>query len=96
LLCLARALLRRNRIIALDEATASLDYETDKMIQETIWKEFSHATVITIAHRINTIINYDKILVLQDGVLLEYGAPQELLLDPTSHFYFLANVHHNK
>ncbi|KAI8904886.1 P-loop containing nucleoside triphosphate hydrolase protein [Gorgonomyces haynaldii] len=80
LLCLARALLRQTRIIFLDEATASVDALTDQRIQETIRQEFTQGTVITIAHRLRTIIDYDKVLVLDKGQVKEFGSPKNLIL----------------
>ena len=78
LLCLARALLEKNRIVVLDEPTASVDIETDELIHDAIKKEFRHSTVITIAHRINTIIEYDRIMVLEKGKVAEFGTVFEL------------------
>lgn len=79
LLCLARALLKQNRILVLDEATANVDQETDELIQKTIKSNFSHCTVLTIAHRLNTIIDMDKVLVLDAGEVVEFDAPHILL-----------------
>lgn len=67
LLCLARALLRKSKILIMDEATANVDYETDGYIQQAIQEGFKNSTVLTIAHRINTILNYDRVLVLKQG-----------------------------
>lgn len=86
LLCLARALLRSNRILVLDEATAAVDLSTDALIQETIRRKFSHCTVLTIAHRLETIMDYDKIIVLQHGQICEFDTPQALLSDRNSLF----------
>ncbi|KAI7817497.1 P-loop containing nucleoside triphosphate hydrolase protein [Gamsiella multidivaricata] len=81
LLCMARALLRNSKIIVMDEATASVDFATDKAIQSAIQQEFENSTVICIAHRLNTIILYDKVLVLDHGKVLEYDTPANLLDD---------------
>ncbi|CUT98873.1 multidrug resistance associated protein 1 [Echinococcus multilocularis] len=78
LVCLARALLRRSRVLVLDEATAAVDPQTDQLIQHTVRKEFASSTVITIAHRLDTIIDYDRIMVLDAGRLIEMGPPKEL------------------
>jgi ABC-type multidrug transport system fused ATPase/permease subunit len=81
LICLARALLRKSKILVLDEATSSVDAKTDQQVQETIRKQFvdKGVTVITVAHRLDTVLGYDKIAVLGDGNLLEYGPPSELV-----------------
>ncbi|KAK9487533.1 hypothetical protein V1527DRAFT_460806 [Lipomyces starkeyi] len=86
LMCLARSLLRSPRIILLDEATASIDYHTDAQIQETIRTEFSQTTILTIAHRLRSIIDYDKILVLDAGLIKEYDHPHVLLQQQDSIF----------
>ncbi|KAJ2829259.1 hypothetical protein IWW50_000955 [Coemansia erecta] len=86
LICLARALLKRAKVLVLDEATAAIDNETDKIIQETIHKEFKHCTVLTIAHRVNTIIDSDMILAVDGGKLAEYDTPQNLLENENSLF----------
>lgn len=90
LLCLARAVLRRSRIILLDEATASVDNETDALIQRTIRETFAASTVVCIAHRIRTILDSDKILVMGAGVCQELGPPQQLLARKGSEFRKLA------
>ncbi|KAJ2514082.1 hypothetical protein H4217_005958 [Coemansia sp. RSA 1939] len=79
LICLARALLKRAKVLVLDEATAAIDNSTDAIIQESIRKEFKDCTVLTIAHRLNTIIDSDMILALDNGKIAEYDTPQNLL-----------------
>jgi ABC-type multidrug transport system fused ATPase/permease subunit len=80
LVSLARALLTQSSILVLDEATAAVDVETDSLLQETLRSDlFSNRTIITIAHRINTIIDCDRIVVLQRGEVVEFGTPAELL-----------------
>lgn len=79
LVCLARAILRENRILVMDEATANVDPQTDFLIQETIRKKFSNCTVLTIAHRLRTIMDSDKVIVMDAGECVEFGTPYELL-----------------
>lgn len=81
LLCLARALLKRANILIMDEATASVDFETDAAIQQTIRREFRHATVITIAHRLNTILDCDRVFVLEAGKIVQMDSPRRVLID---------------
>uniref|UniRef100_A0A3B3CYX9 ABC-type glutathione-S-conjugate transporter n=1 Tax=Oryzias melastigma TaxID=30732 RepID=A0A3B3CYX9_ORYME len=79
LLCLARALLRKSRILILDEATAAVDLETDDLIQNTIRKEFAHCTVLTIAHRLHSIMDSSRVMVLDAGKIVEFDSPSNLL-----------------
>ena len=79
LLCLARALLTKTRILCLDEATANVDFESDALIQKCIRHDFAECTVITIAHRLNTVMDYDRIIVLDHGQILEMDSPANLL-----------------
>ncbi|XP_031147710.1 multidrug resistance-associated protein 4-like isoform X2 [Sander lucioperca] len=87
LVCLARAILRKNRILVIDEATANVDPRTDELIQKTIRDKFRECTVLTIAHRLNTIIDSDRILVLDAGKIHAYDEPYTLLQDPDGIFY---------
>ncbi|XP_051994835.1 multidrug resistance-associated protein 1 isoform X4 [Xyrauchen texanus] len=79
LVCLARALLRKTKILVLDEATAAVDLETDNLIQSTIRTQFEDCTVLTIAHRLNTIMDYTRVLVLDKGQMAEFGSPSTLI-----------------
>ena len=79
LLCLARALLRNNKFLILDEATSNVDMETDSFIQKCIQTKFEGTTVITIAHRLNTIADYDKVMVMKKGKIVEIGSPHYLI-----------------
>ncbi|KAI9470014.1 MAG: multi drug resistance-associated protein MRP [Benjaminiella poitrasii] len=90
LICLARALLRRTTVLILDEATAAIDVETDSIIQETIRRQFANCTILTIAHRINTVMDSDRILVLDKGKIAEFDMPATLLANRESHFYSLS------
>ncbi|KAM9305128.1 multidrug resistance-associated protein 1-like [Gastrophryne carolinensis] len=89
LVCLARALLRKTKILVLDEATAAVDLETDDLIQSTIRQEFQDCTVITIAHRLNTIMDYTRIIVFDQGEIVEFDTPAGLL-DLKGVFYSMA------
>ena len=79
LLCLARAILSRPKVLLLDEATSAVDMATDILIQRSIREEFHNTTLLVIAHRLSTVADFDRILVLKDGVNAEFGSPRELL-----------------
>ena len=87
LICITRAILRKTKIIVLDEATASIDYKTEEIIQKALNEILVNSTMICIAHRIKTVINMDKILVLENGEIVEFDTPQNLLNDKNSMFY---------
>lgn len=78
--------MRNNKVLVMDEATANVDRHTDSLIQRTIREAFSECTVITIAHRLNTIMDYDKVLVMDAGRAVEFAPPHELLRNPSSYF----------
>ncbi|KAJ8933698.1 hypothetical protein NQ314_013864 [Rhamnusium bicolor] len=87
LICLARAILRNNKILVLDEATANVDHRTDAFIQEAIRRKFVDCTVLTIAHRLNTIMDSDKVLVMDAGAMVEFDHPHSLLQIPDGFFH---------
>lgn len=81
MVCLARAILRNAKILVMDEATANVDMETDELIQTTIRTRFRQCTVLTVAHRLATIMDSDRVLVLGKGRVLEYDRPYLLLVE---------------
>jgi len=86
LLCLARAILQKSKILVLDEPTANVDSKTDKLLQEAVSNAFLGSTIISVAHRLDTIIGNDIILVLGEGKVLEFGTPADLVSNPNSFF----------
>jgi ABC-type multidrug transport system ATPase subunit len=84
LFCLARAMLCRSKVVVLDEATSSVDGETDKLMQRLIREEFANRTIIAVAHRLNTVLDFDRVAVLEKGVLLECDEPMALLARPSA------------
>ena len=94
LICMARAMIRKSKIIIMDEATSSIDYNTEQLIQKVILKNLKDSTVLTIAHRIKTILEYDKILVFDQGHLVEQGSPKELIEKKSGQFYGLYSQSH--
>ena len=89
LICVGRALLKRSKILLLDEASSSIDLETDYLLQQTLRTEFAHCTTITIAHRLATIMDSDRVLVLDAGTVKEFDSPTDLLANPNSLFTHL-------
>lgn len=89
LLCLARVLLRQPKVLILDEATAAIDPATDELVQETIFREFVDCTVLSIVHRLQTVLRYpfDRVLVLEGGKVAEFDSPHHLMAKPESLFY---------
>lgn len=90
LICLARALLRKTKVLVLDEAAAAVDVETDSLIQKTIRDQFKECTVLTIAHRLNTVLDSDRLLVLDKGSVAEFDTPKNLLSNSSGIFYSMA------
>jgi ATP-binding cassette subfamily C (CFTR/MRP) protein 1 len=95
LLCLTRALLDAKKLLLVDEATASLDADTDKLVQATLRSQFKDTTVITIAHRQVTIQQSDSLLVMSDGQVAEFGTPSDLLRRPDGMFRSMADASAN-
>lgn len=87
LFCLARAIIRKNKILVMDEATANVDPNTDELIQRTIRKKFDECTVLTIAHRLHTVMDSDRILVMDKGRVVEFGHPHVLMKNIDGIFY---------
>ncbi|KAJ4488652.1 multidrug resistance-associated ABC transporter [Lentinula lateritia] len=92
LLCMARAILKRSKVLVMDEATASVDYATDELIGKTIRQEFADSTILTIAHRLRTVIDYDRIMLLDQGRIVEFEKPHVLLNNPSSKFHALCRA----
>jgi len=91
ILGLARAIIRGSKLLLLDEATSAIDFKTDSIIQRSIRRELKDVTLITIAHRLQTIMDADRIMVLETGYLKEYDTPRNLLRMPNSLFRSLVN-----
>jgi len=89
---MARAILKRSKVLVMDEATASVDYATDELIGKTIRQEFADSTILTIAHRLRTVIDYDRVLLLENGRIVEFDKPAVLLRDPSTKFYALCKA----
>uniref|UniRef100_A0A6I8QHH6 ATP-binding cassette sub-family C member 5 n=1 Tax=Xenopus tropicalis TaxID=8364 RepID=A0A6I8QHH6_XENTR len=96
LMCIARVLLRRCKILILDEATAAMDTETDLLIQETIREAFAECTMLTIAHRLHTVLSCDRIMVLAQGQVMEYDTPSALLSNENTRFFSMFAAVENK
>lgn len=96
LLCVARALLRNSKILLLDEATAAIDTETDRLIQETIRTAFGSCTTVIIAHRLNTVMSCSRVMVMDSGQILEFDSPVALLADENSRFRAMIEASENQ
>jgi ABC-type multidrug transport system fused ATPase/permease subunit len=91
LLSFGRTLLKRPKVVVMDEPTSNIDFKTDEAMQRVVREEFRGKTVVTIAHRLNTIIDYDSILVMSEGVLVEQGPPSSLLANAGGYFCSMAH-----
>ncbi|CAK4721109.1 unnamed protein product, partial [Aphanomyces euteiches] len=91
MLCLARALLVQSKIVVLDEATAAMDHETDVQLQRVITTEFADSTVLTIAHRLHTVVHSDRIMVMDGGRVVEMDTPSALLAKEDGAFFRFAS-----
>ena len=89
LICITRAILRKSKVVILDEATASIDFRQEEIVQKAIEQILKNSTLISIAHRIKTVLNSDKILVLENGEVKEYDKPDILINNKKSYFYEL-------
>ncbi|KAM6924039.1 ATP-binding cassette sub-family C member 5 [Xenentodon cancila] len=96
LLCVSRAMLRNSKILILDEATAAIDTETDRLIQETICSAFGNCTTLIIAHRLNTVMNCSRVMVLDSGQIVEFDSPTALLADENSRFRVMIEASENQ
>ncbi|KAI9441690.1 ATP-binding cassette transporter [Lactarius indigo] len=92
LLCMARAILKRSKVLVMDERPNSVDYATDELISQTIRHEFAESTILTIAHRLRTVIDYNRVMLLEEGRIVEFDSPAVLLSDPNSKFYSLCKA----
>ncbi|KAJ6612172.1 multidrug resistance-associated ABC transporter [Mycena sp. CBHHK59/15] len=92
LLCMARAILKKSKILLMDEMPPSVDYATDELIGKTINQEFADSTILTIAHRIRSVVTYDRVMLLDQGRIAEFDRPAALLADPTSKFHALCKA----
>lgn len=91
LVCLARAILSSNRILIMDEATANVDLKTDELIQATLRAKFASCTVLVVAHRLSSVMDCDRVMVMSSGRLEEFDSPHALLQRPDSLFYELVH-----
>lgn len=96
LVCLARALVQKSKILIMDEATANVDFKTDRLIQEVIRDKFKDSTVLTIAHRLNTVMDYDRVLVLDGGRVVEFDEPEVLIRSGGVFAELIRNVNESK